>query len=382
MHPPEHSRRVRSHHQANDRKSRMGSTYSWHPGTRLTSVKWRWAIPVPMLEDELLSSWLIRTALAHGCDSMALAGQVWPKWRAWTGDLDRSLSPSRVSALAEASGIPPHVVQVASLSVVAGKLTPKFEPGTATWRWILPIGSRNRKRHGGPQFCPRCFLVDPAPFYRLQWRLAWHTCCEAHGCDLIDRCPGCGSPPEPHRIAGESSDLARCHFCKLQFASIRTSQASANRLNLQNAVDLAVHRREVGFGTGPIPTVEWLQALREVIGLIRRSFFQKSQPLWDRLQSHGVSDRWLNQPSTGLAFELLPQQERSILLEDAAQVLNSHGGSLTQSQMNYLRTGNECESTKRKQRIRPTPVVQSIGYSKNATIRRYQRLLRSVRGLR
>ncbi|MFE8730337.1 TniQ family protein, partial [Aeromonas hydrophila] len=49
-----------------------------------------WPVQISPFKDELLSSWLVRASLAHGCDPMSLTSAVWPTWRAWTVDIDRT----------------------------------------------------------------------------------------------------------------------------------------------------------------------------------------------------------------------------------------------------------------------------------------------------
>lgn len=41
----------------------MAAAYTWHPGS--DGVNPRWAVPVQLLPDEIVSSWLVRAALAQ-----------------------------------------------------------------------------------------------------------------------------------------------------------------------------------------------------------------------------------------------------------------------------------------------------------------------------
>jgi len=82
----------------------MAAAYTWHPGTGVERP--RWVRSVPMLPDEIISSWLVRAALAQGCDPMVLTGEIWPKWRIWTRDVDRFLDETPLTRLVASSGIP------------------------------------------------------------------------------------------------------------------------------------------------------------------------------------------------------------------------------------------------------------------------------------
>lgn len=147
----------------------MDATYSWHPGTG--RVVANWAIPVPLLPDELLSSWLVRAALAQGCDPLVLSGELWSKWRIWTRDADRGLNQERLLVLAKASGVNSAAFKAASVRCIVPAITTEPLDELAIWPWVLALGSRNRKRHGGLQYCPLCLREDTKPYYRLQWRL-------------------------------------------------------------------------------------------------------------------------------------------------------------------------------------------------------------------
>ena len=51
-------------------------------------------------DDELLSSWLIRTAIAQGCQPLTLTHKIWGKsWRPWTSDLDLNIDSEYLQIL-------------------------------------------------------------------------------------------------------------------------------------------------------------------------------------------------------------------------------------------------------------------------------------------
>jgi glyoxylate carboligase len=69
-------------------------------------------------------------------------------------------------------------------------------------------------------------LVDDAvPYYRLQWRFAWHTGCEKHRCTLLDRCYACNSPVEPHRLFAEDQQISLCATCRADFRAALTAMS-------------------------------------------------------------------------------------------------------------------------------------------------------------
>ena len=58
-----------------------------------------WQFNLSPLTDELLSSWLIRNAIANGSDPAHFSAAIWGKWRAWTVDFDRQTPVSKIHSL-------------------------------------------------------------------------------------------------------------------------------------------------------------------------------------------------------------------------------------------------------------------------------------------
>ena len=46
-------------------------------------------------------------------------------------------------------------------------------------------------------FCPVCLKEHGT--WLLNWHSRWNLICEAHGCELIESCPGCSKPPSALR---------------------------------------------------------------------------------------------------------------------------------------------------------------------------------------
>ncbi|HHG4349289.1 TPA: TniQ family protein, partial [Pseudomonas aeruginosa] len=69
----------------------------WHQGGK--PVEGLWPLTPELLCDEILSSWLVRTALAHCCAPIALTDSVWPSKRFWTRDPDASQSAEDLGVL-------------------------------------------------------------------------------------------------------------------------------------------------------------------------------------------------------------------------------------------------------------------------------------------
>lgn len=196
-----------------------------------------WAIHVPVLPDELFSTWLVRVALAQGCDPMHLTGSLWPRWRAWTVDLDRGISEHRMEILAGRSGVDAVRLEAATLRPLLAAVAPGVRPEQATWPWVLAQGSRNRRRRGGLQFCPLCLAEDATPYFRRTWRLAWHVGCDQHRTLLIDHCHCCHAVVEPHRVRANEATLCQCPSCGHDLRRTATVDVCAEALAFQVNAD-------------------------------------------------------------------------------------------------------------------------------------------------
>ena len=299
----------------------MDATYAWHPGAgRVMSA---WAIPVPLLPDELFSSWLVRAALIQGCDPLVLTGALWPKWRIWTTDPDRGLSEERLSALTKTTGIEASVFDTACLRAIASVVTTGPLDDLAIWPWMLALGSQNRRRHGGMQYCPSCLKEDRLPYYRVQWRMAWHISCAKHGVSLIDRCPHCNAPIEPHRLSALDDDMAICATCKGDLREVSVMTIDSGALTFQQGADQVVMYGQGQYGINALSSGEWFALSRYFVMLLRKVALGKSDGLTSFVSALGIDVNALVPPATGLALELLPVRERALLLASAWRMLQA-----------------------------------------------------------
>jgi hypothetical protein len=176
---------------------------------------------------------------------MHLTGWLWPTWRAWTVDLDRGVRRDRLVALANRSGVNISRLEAAMLPALLAAVAPDVKAEKSVWPWVLARGSRNRRRNGGLQFCPECLARDITPYFRRNWRLAWHIGCAQHGKLLADHCGHCYAPTEPHRVHG-SDPIWRCPSCGFDLRQTATDVACADAMAFQSEADLVLTR---GHGT-------------------------------------------------------------------------------------------------------------------------------------
>ena len=247
----------------------MDSPYSWHPGAFRLAASW--AVPTSLQPDEILSSWLLRTALANGCDPLAFTGAVWPTQRVWALDLDRLPRAELLEILGALTGVPPSSLKRATLHPIARRLLLADPPDHQSWPWILSVGSRNRRRIGRMQYCPLCLVEDESPFFRLQWRFAWHCVCVRHGCQLLGSCPHCNASLEPHRVKA-SGHLEYCTTCGNSLCrGVPVQDALSCAQFLQVATDTTVQVAQATYLGSVISVQEWFAIIDSYIALVRRA---------------------------------------------------------------------------------------------------------------
>lgn len=299
----------------------MGPSFRWHPGS--PAIGGRWSFPVALRPDEIFSSWLIRAAFAHGLEPLGLSGALWPDWpQPWAQDIDRGVG-ARMPVLSDIAGIPLAALKLSTLQSVMHRVGSIPPDSPTVWPWMLTLGSRNRRRRAGLQYCPEC-LKETDPYYRIQWRFAWHAACARHRCQLVDRCPHCGSAIEPHRLDENAESVATCATCRRDL-SIGFDPTATDRhvLALQEAADEVV-RTENGVWAGQqLSGPAWFEVLRYVVILVRRACrYQDRRGAWFRfLASLDIEcNDALSDGSVGI-IELRRLQQRECLLGGASRIL-------------------------------------------------------------
>jgi hypothetical protein len=185
-----------------------------------------WPLHLKPKDDELLSSWLVRLARAHGLKLHTFCSLAWPGKQIWNRDIDKSADSQMVETLSTKTGTPIKRVLSTTLAEFENVLYEKHNLLGPT-SWIMPVGVYHRThKQFGLQYCPLCLAEDKEPYFRRKWRLAFVVSCERHHTLLHDRCPHCGAAVNFHRdelgdhrkLVAES--LTLCHACRFELRFI------------------------------------------------------------------------------------------------------------------------------------------------------------------
>lgn len=179
-----------------------------------------WPVHPHPFPDELLSSWLVRTAHANGSKVQSFTHAVFgSNHEVWNRDIDRLAPEWIVTTMAEKTATPLATAHKTTLKRYEGLLYDHATTAGIEF-WIGSLHIYHRKRLGyGLSFCPLCLAEDETPFFRTSWRIALQTFCPKHQVMMHDRCPKCSAPITYHRLEmgvdrwNMSRKLSTCSYC-------------------------------------------------------------------------------------------------------------------------------------------------------------------------
>ncbi|AGA76073.1 hypothetical protein CXG50_02330 [Pseudomonas plecoglossicida] len=297
----------------------METSYTWHPGARCVNP--RWPLTPPILPDELFSSWLVRTAHAHGCLPSSLTGAVWPGSHAWSVDPDRAHPWANLDRLSGMSGLSSHQLLASTLWPVMQRLHPRPVLQRSMYLpWILPLGCRSRSHAGGLMCCPDC-IKSGVPHFLLQHRLAWHTACPWHNMLLIDRCVVCSSALQPARLCVDRP-LSECHQCGQPLGKAALTPPVEAALTFQTFADSASQSMPF-YGRVPLGFSEWMCIARVMVSFLEQVTRHPSAGSHLFCEAMGVDLSQLQASSLGLPFEYGTPSERAGLLGQAWVIMQA-----------------------------------------------------------
>lgn len=235
--------------------------------------------PIKVLpqEDELLSSWLVRLAIAHGQKLHTFTRLLWNKSGIWARDIDRSVTKEQIEVLANRCGVKFDIALETTFESYIGWIyeTHKFLGPNP---WLTTIGVYHRKRiKFGQQFCWKCLAEDSKPYFRRHWRLAFFTVCVKHKISFSDRCHKCFFPVNFHRdelgnyFSFAPGFLTRCFNCQsdLRKGLITESEVPADEIEFYEKLNKSI---EVGFWqltpNRKIHSLAFFAGLRQILKIL------------------------------------------------------------------------------------------------------------------
>ncbi len=226
-----------------------------------------WPFKLAMHPGETLSSFLARSAFAHGSRPYGFCNLFFPGVPIWNRDIDRSATDSLLQSIESASGTPISTLRDGCLTNTERVLC-GGEPrcnGNVPLLLSLGVFHRTRKRHG-TQYCSEC-LREARPWIRQVWRFGFVLACPVHETPLFDACPTCDAPYIPHR--SPTTDFSTCWRCSAALNSVASCFRIPKRLlELQSQLlDLLALDTGARKAEPPASAIE-LHALRSLIAVM------------------------------------------------------------------------------------------------------------------
>ena len=227
----------------------------------------------PPLEDELLSSWMVRLARANAQKLHTFTRLLYPSQprtviregytrthrstSVWARDIDRTAKPDLLERLSQRTPLSLERLRATTLGAYEGFLFERHIVSSGAGPWIMPLGIRSTKHRGyGLQCCPQCLAADREPYFRRAWRLAFVTVCPTHRTLLLDRCPNCQAPIAFHhleyggsRAMPSEKPITTCAGCGLDLRDAPLESFSSDKYL---PIPLREHGLKRGYGEKPI----------------------------------------------------------------------------------------------------------------------------------
>lgn len=197
--------------------------------------EYKFHIVPKILPEELLSSWLTRTAFAHGRTlPLFITSYIKNEGSALSRiDLDFRYDEHLFEILADKSRLSPSDILKMSLRNEEGYL---FACNDCLYPPKQIRKLRDKRTHFGLMFCPLCLKEDAVPYFRKKWRYLFYNACPKHQVYLADRCGGCFERIRFHKTA-LSDMIVFCHNCGRDLRKTRPKKVPTKYLYTLQAAE-------------------------------------------------------------------------------------------------------------------------------------------------
>lgn len=317
-------------------------------------------LPVHFLpeEDELLSSWLCRLALAHGLSSESfcslITGRKYFSQIPVVHSLDRNIHKQFFPLLEARTGTPTERIIASTLVAYRGILFETWKPKQRQL-WIMPTRSaKPNVALPGQQYCPLCLTQEG--YYKRKWRLAFITLCTKHHVQLLDRCARCAAPIWYHMAISNrkrnppSDHMTYCYSCKTDLCRARPQSAGLDEVYFQNVLERALSTGWVEIhGSEEVYSLLFFPVLHSLMRLL--SLGERGTKLRDDLsRRYGLNKFNVSFNWNPRELSFLTVGERRGLVGMARRLLTNWPHEF----FNFC-LANEVSHTELKVRFRPTP---------------------------
>lgn len=235
-----------------------------------------WPFKLSPIHHELLSSYLVRSAHAHGLSPHRFASFYLPRESVWKRDIDLHANTSLISEVAFKASLETELVWAMTLSdlVPGHRVDGSIRNSGAHWCTCLGAQLRSHTRYG-LQYCPDC--LDSCPAFLRSWRLSFVFACVKHKRILEDRCGRCQAPVLLHRsrFAG-----TLCHQCGAPLGGAPPSHPDLSidtALGVQGRLLALQAQQEICLAGEMIKRDEFFKGLMMLLKMVREKMHSHPQ---------------------------------------------------------------------------------------------------------
>jgi hypothetical protein len=265
-----------------------------------------WPVHPCRLPDELLSSWIIRIAQAHGLKLHTFTHRAFPNYSIWNRDIDKTAPDGLIKIISQRTGLSFAEVHLSTLKSLEGYLFETLISGNT--KWLLPIGIYHRKhKRNGIVTCPLCLAEDTIPYFRRIWRIGFTVVCTKHSVWMIDECPACKNPISFHRndfdhkyIATQKS-MNICYSCGFDYTNTEPKiETDLMFLKFLNNLEKTLYKGYIILDDKIVYSHLYFHVLHQLVKLIS-------------INKHGIKLRQLLEFESGFTCDYTPNSKITIV---------------------------------------------------------------------
>lgn len=215
-------------------------------------------IPIPF-EDEILSSWIVRTAYAHKTHPHTFTNQYldYRPHSFFLTESDITLDAKMIEAIEQKSE---NKVDVHSLMLktYSGYLQENIFDNPNIFLCDL-------------KYCPVCLQEDKVPYFRKTWRVVFYNICHKHKCQLYEHCPECKTKLDISKMYKNELPYTYCHKCGFELKRGRRLsliKKYISSISYQNKIFKAINKGYVKLGKSVIYSFLFLEVFIKFSKLI------------------------------------------------------------------------------------------------------------------
>jgi len=216
-------------------------------------------IPLPF-EDEILSSWIVRTAYAHKTHPHTFTNQYlnYRPHAFFLTESDITLDEDMIKTIEEKSY---HKIDIHSLMLktYSGYIQENIYENNPTTFFTHQ------------KYCTVCLREDKVPYFRKKWRVVFYNICHKHQCRLYEHCPECKTKLDISKMYENKLPYTHCHHCGFKLQRGRRLPIHKKHilsLEYQNKIFQTIEDGYIQLGETPVYSFLFFEVFSKLSKLI------------------------------------------------------------------------------------------------------------------